>query len=410
MLVADYLEIPQNRYEVMKEKTKQEIRTYWETLIYSKSNSVNGGIHSNWEISLDIAAPQIVVHSSQQSMIAEPSILSRRFHAGSRKEGVSARKFIVFNLGRFRFTNSAVEEIEDNADLEDSTNEGTEATEDSDDGNEEFLTPCSSPVPENVSFRRDSESPSSQPSVLESEQSAQIEHGTGIDFANSLGELQAKLSKKYKLEITDIQIIVVIGKYSSDGSWKIGNSRGSSMLHLVDRFSINLEFERRLVKSEDPEWPAVTVMATLPKLNLHLNKAKIHALQNVLKSYFGNGMTGADNISTSNLTGSNTNLNESSIHLFRPADKPRLHIRSNAESNNCKLFLAQFTIRNFTVEIQSNGRSIAELQISGVRTTLTKWRKHTSISFVIHSLLLADAVQTFGTDFELLLASHKSVW
>lgn len=33
----------------------------------------------------------------------------------------------------------------------------------------------------------------------------------------------------------------------------------------------------------------------------------------------------------------------------------------------------------------------------------------TSLSLSVHSLLLVDALQTFGPDFELLLASHKHV-
>lgn len=58
----------------------------------------------------------------------------------------------------------------------------------------------------------------------------------------------------------------------------------------------------------------------------------------------------------------------------------------------------------------NSGRSIAELQVSGVKTNFTKRPYDTSMSFTVHSLLVVDALQTFGSDFELLVASHKSLW
>jgi len=175
--------------------------------------------------------------------------------------------------------------------------------------------------------------------------------------------------------------------------------------------------ERRLVYSEDPEWPALTVIATLPKLNLHLNKSKVLSIRSVLSSYLGLGnedlgySVGTSQFNSS-LSGSQINLHDTTrmdhgVGQNRPSEKH--NASAGNELSNCKLFLAQFTIQTVAVEIQSRGRSIAELQITGARTTFTKWAKHTSISFVLHSILLADAVQTFGPDFELLLASHKHV-
>jgi vacuolar protein sorting-associated protein 13D len=44
-----------------------------------------------------------------------------------------------------------------------------------------------------------------------------------------------------------------------------------------------------------------------------------------------------------------------------------------------------------------------------VRAAYTKRPYDTSISLSVHSLLLVDALQMFGPDFELLVASHKHV-
>ena len=57
-----------------------------------------------------------------------------------------------------------------------------------------------------------------------------------------------------------------------------------------------------------------------------------------------------------------------------------------------------------------SGHSIAELQVTGVKANFTKRPYDTSTSLMIHSLLVVDAMQTFGPDFELLVASHKSLW
>lgn len=57
-----------------------------------------------------------------------------------------------------------------------------------------------------------------------------------------------------------------------------------------------------------------------------------------------------------------------------------------------------------------SGRSIAELRVSGVRANYVKKPYDTSTCLTVHSLLIADAMQTFGQDFELLVASHKNLW
>lgn len=55
-------------------------------------------------------------------------------------------------------------------------------------------------------------------------------------------------------------------------------------------------------------------------------------------------------------------------------------------------------------------RSIAELQVAEVKANLVSRPFDSSLSFTIHSLLIVDALQTFGTDYELLVASHKNLW
>jgi len=55
-------------------------------------------------------------------------------------------------------------------------------------------------------------------------------------------------------------------------------------------------------------------------------------------------------------------------------------------------------------------RSLAELQVSRVQAMLTKKAFDTSVKFSVHGLLVVDALQTLGHDYELLVASHKNLW
>lgn len=71
--------------------------------------------------------------------------------------------------------------------------------------------------------------------------------------------------------------------------------------------------------------------------------------------------------------------------------------------------MMQFTVDQMSLELQSRGRSVAELQVASVKIAFTKRAVDTSITLTVHSLLLVDALQTFGQDFELLVASHKHV-
>lgn len=71
--------------------------------------------------------------------------------------------------------------------------------------------------------------------------------------------------------------------------------------------------------------------------------------------------------------------------------------------------LCYFTEVMMLCQVQSRSRSVVELQVSGVRLSFTKRPYDTSLTLSVHGLLLVDALQTFGPDFELLVASHKHV-
>ena len=56
------------------------------------------------------------------------------------------------------------------------------------------------------------------------------------------------------------------------------------------------------------------------------------------------------------------------------------------------------------VDLQySQGKPVAEVQVTSMKAGVTNLAKS------VHSLLLVDALQKFGPDYEILVASHKHV-
>ena len=51
-----------------------------------------------------------------------------------------------------------------------------------------------------------------------------------------------------------------------------------------------------------------------------------------------------------------------------------------------------------------------ELQVNGVNAGFTKKPFEKSMTLTIYNLLVVDALQTLGSDYEILIASHKNLW
>lgn len=88
---------------------------------------------------------------------------------------------------------------------------------------------------------------------------------------------------RYTAELSDIQVLTCRVK---DG-WRHAHVRGSSSMHVLDRFSITVRCERRLVRTADPMYPAFTLSATLPRLVLHVNEHKVTAVRTLFTTVTG---------------------------------------------------------------------------------------------------------------------------
>lgn len=240
-----------------------------------------------------------------------------------------------------------------------------------------FLTPCSTP--------QDSEKDESEITL---EPLSQIDDNIFLNEAL----LHNKLYDCYCLELTDMQIL--IGK--AKDNWRYALNKGLSNLHVVDRFSISLQIERRVVPTSDPQYPSLTLNANLPKLVFHLNESKIISARNLMQLISSTGLPSPFKSTTPTVDVTDTGQDPDTDSL-------------DTSIEMSKLLMMQFTIDQVSLEIQSRGRSVAELQVAGVKVAFTKRSVDVGITLTVHSLLLVDALQTFGPDFELLVASHKHV-
>lgn len=94
------------------------------------------------------------------------------------------------------------------------------------------------------------------------------------------------LYDRYSVELADLQIL--IGKVKDN--WRYAHNKGTSTLHILDRFNISLQIERRVVHTCDPLYPSLTVSANLPKLVAHFNEAKIAAARSLTQLITSTGL------------------------------------------------------------------------------------------------------------------------
>lgn len=390
------------KIEAMKNKTKMELIKNWENMLEGDLTE-----RRTWTLEIDISAPQII--------FVENFALKNT-------------TVVVIDFGRLQLTNftdslnnggavasAATAQASNRKDDTDADSLHREQSEDED----AFMTPCSTPPGSHAS----NDSPtlcSALSDVLDSNNSGGNETANGNDLeGNALNErsLHEKLYDRYKMDLTDLQVLVC----KSNERWLFASAKGSSTLHVLDRFSISLQVERRAVHTNDPQYPNLTIAGTLPKLNAHVNEYKIAAITHMLNI-----------ISSSNIQSPHRAPNENIEDSFSTTD-PAIDSAADNDSDSAdgqqsngqhrgesvrtvesdteasKVFILQFSIDQMSLEVQSRGRCIAELQVSGVKAAFSRRPEDINVTLSVHGLLLVDAIQSFGPDFELLIASHRHV-
>lgn len=373
--IIDFLSKPhqqgaKKKLEAMKHKTKMELMKNWEHIIEGRLSE-----RKTWTLEIDISAPQIIFVENFTDR--------------------DTTSIVVIDFGRMQVTNGS--HVTPKDPTRPNLDEMESSMKDSED-DEMFMTPCSTPPgsettslddsPTMVSALSDNNFQTPRASIAFQKQMTPDNVEAELNESN----LYNKIYDRYNIELTDLQILVCKGKErSSYASWK-----GTSNLHVLDRFNISLQVERRVVHTNDPQYPSLTLSGTLPKLTVHINETKIGSIMNMLNMIYSNNIESPFRSPDD----SPTTAEKKVFEEVQNQDVP---------SEPAKLILLQFSIDQMSLEVQSCGRSIAELQVTGVKAGFTQRPSDTNITLSVHGLLLADAMQSYGPDFELLIASHRHV-
>ncbi|XP_031659504.1 vacuolar protein sorting-associated protein 13D isoform X1 [Oncorhynchus kisutch] len=366
-------EAARRQYNKLKMQTKAEIRQTLDQLLVGEfiENS------KRWTMKLDICAPQVIFPDDFQSQ--DPML-------------------VVVDLGRILLTNS-----QDDTKTKSKTTqpEGEEYNSD-----EEYQTPLATP-------------PNSPPPEMETEFKDQNKYPqlASLKSPEGVQAFSRNLYEKYSLSFKDLQIMV--GRYKDN--WKHLQESEVGPTHVVEKFNVLLELEQRLRYTSDPQLPGAVLSGTLPDLKVHINLEKMTALRSCLARLGSpaeedEGQEKAESVKTpdpSNLRhekifqreDSQWKLQGSAKNLTQSVMTLEQHTREVLVES--RLLLAEFNINYMQLGVESNGRYISVLKVFGTNAHFVKRPYDAEVSLTVHGLLLVDTLQTYGSDFDLLVASHK---
>lgn len=260
---------------------------------------------------------------------------------------------------------------------------------------DEYQTPLATP----------SESPPPESTAPLNEPAKTTEH-SNITIPESTWTCRDKFYEKYSLSFKDMQIMV--GRYKDN--WKHIQESEVGPTHVVEKFNVLLQLEQRLRYTSDPKLPGAVLSGILPDLKIHINFEKMTALRRCLAMLSSPSVRtksqdtrSSDKIfqkkdSAWKLQSSAKNLTQSVITLEQ-------HTREVLVES--RLLLAEFNINYMQLGVESDGRYISVLKVFGTKAHFVKRPYDADVSLTVHGLLLVDTMQTYGSDFDLLVASHK---
>ena len=340
--IVEFLSKPQlgarRKIEAMKQKTKLGIKKNWDHIIEGRLSE-----RKTWTLEIDISAPQIIFVENFTDRLGS--------------------SLVVIDFGRLQLSNTSSSSKYVPNDEKLKTMQSNASMKDSED-DEMFMTPCSTPPGSEVTSTTDS--PTLVSALSDSVLTMDHEESTRLDDLqmNEI-DIHNKLYDCYNILLTDLQLLVCKGKER----WSFATTRSTSNLHVLDRFNISLQVERRIMNTNDPQYPSLTLSGTLPKLNVHVNETKISTMLNMFNIISNN------NIET-------TLKMEDETQEMKNEKENENHCPESSEAS--KLILLQFTIDQMSLEVQSSGRSIVELQVTGVKTGLSQRQADTCITLSVH--------------------------
>ncbi|XP_035798448.2 intermembrane lipid transfer protein VPS13D isoform X2 [Amphiprion ocellaris] len=367
-------EAARRQYNKLKMQTKAEIRQTIDQLLVGEF--IENG--KRWTMKLDICAPQVIFPDDFQSV--DPML-------------------VVVDLGRILLTN-----------CQDDTKASSKATqpEREDISDDEYQTPLATP-PESPPHEVDM--------TLKAEQN--FPELPSLTSPEGTQAYRKRLYEKYSLSFKDLQIMV--GRCKDN--WKHLQESEVGPTHVVEKFNVLLQLEQRLRYTSDPQLPGAVLSGTLPDLKVHINLEKMTALRNCLARLSSPAVSEGDKSQERGLTfrspdpptlrhdkifqreDSSWKLQGSAKSLTQSVMTLEQHTREVLVES--RLLLAEFNINYMQLGVESDGRYISVLKVFGTNAYFVKRPYDAEVSLTVHGLLLVDTLQTYGSDFDLLVASHK---
>ncbi|KAM4737865.1 intermembrane lipid transfer protein VPS13D isoform 3-T3 [Anableps anableps] len=365
-------EAARRQYDKLKKQTKAEIRQTIDQLLIGEfiENS------KRWTMKLDICAPQVVFPDDFQS--EDPML-------------------VVVDLGRILLTNSQDDSI---------VSSKAAQPEQEDLSDDEYQTPLATPP--------ESPPPETDVPLKAAFKNPELPSLRSPEAAKAYSK---KLYEKYCLSFKDLQIMV--GRYRD--SWKHLQESEVGPTHVVEKFNVLLQLEQRLRYTSDPQLPGAVLSGTLPDLKVHINLEKMTAIRTCLarlsRSAEGDGgLEKGPNVTSPDpptlrhekifhRVDSSWKLQDSAKNLTQSVMTLEQHTREVLVES--RLLLAEFNINYMQLGVESNGRYISVFKVFGTNAHFVKRPYDVEVSLTVHGFLLVDTLQTYGSDFDLLVASHK---
>ncbi|XP_078308523.1 intermembrane lipid transfer protein VPS13D isoform X11 [Panthera onca] len=344
-------------------QTKAEIRQTLDRLLVGDFIEES----KRWTVRLDISAPQVIFPDDFK--FKNPVL-------------------VVVDLGRMLLTNS-----QDDAKRKSGDGPASEENQFSDD---EYKTPLATP-------------PNTPPPETSSSNGGKTPPFPGVEFSEE--QLQAhlmstKMYERYSLSFMDLQIMV--GRVKDN--WKHVQDIDVGPTHVVEKFNVHLQLERRLIYTSDPKYPGAVLSGNLPDLKIHINEDKVSALKNCFALLTTPETKASDTQFKEQIfpqAGQRGSLQDSVMNLTQSFVMLEQHTREVLVES--QLLLAEFKVNCMQLGVESNGRYISVLKVFGTNAHFVKRPYDAEVSLTVHGLLLVDTMQTYGADFDLLMASHKNL-
>ncbi|XP_046516082.1 intermembrane lipid transfer protein VPS13D isoform X2 [Equus quagga] len=356
-------EAARRQYNKLKMQTKAEIRQTLDRLLVGDFIEES----KRWTVRLDISAPQVIFPDDFK--FRNPVL-------------------VVVDLGRMLLTNTQ----------DDSKRKGGDgsASEENQFSDDEYKTPLATP-------------PNTPPPEISSSNGEKTPPFSGVEFSEE--QLQAhlmstKMYERYSLSFMDLQIMV--GRVKDN--WKHVQDIDVGPTHVVEKFNVHLQLERRLIYTSDPKYPGAVLSGNLPDLKIHINEDKISALKNCFALLTTPEMKTSDTHIKEKIfpqEGQRGSLQDSVMNLTQSFVTLEQHTREVLVES--QLLLAEFKVNCMQLGVESNGRYISVLKVFGTNAHFVKRPYDAEVSLTVHGLLLVDTMQTYGADFDLLMASHKNL-